>query len=132
MKPKKYKINYYQCKKCKNFVYRTGDLCDCDSEIPSNDEKIIEKFEMEIEDNWSGRIVKGNIVKWDDEIWIVSKVNETSLDLISASASNCGAGPSINWPFDPNERIHKIEVVASCLKDYIKKSLNKLFDGIKI
>lgn len=41
----------------------------------------------------------GNVVRWDDDFWIVSAIKDESLVLLSFRHDNMSAHPSMKWPY---------------------------------
>ena len=127
----KYQTSYYQCS-CGKYIDPRSRVCPEDGE--DDKEHKVQKRTLEIEDNWTGQKRMGQVVKWgrSGDLWLIVQVNSSSLSLVSLSDCNVGGGPSVDWPWDPNERIHKIEVVANSVREYITKCLRNVFPGLDL
>ena len=67
----------------------------------------------------------GNVVMWNDSLWVVEKTTSTGVDLIPAEHENMSAHPTMDWPADENKRVDSIVYVARHIKEYIETRLIK-------
>ena len=82
-------------------------------------------------------MMKGNIVRWHGDIYIVGDVKDSydkgkhqfdSCVLLSSTHSNCSSHPSRTWPDDPKKRIDSVEVVADNLQEFIHNMMDNAID----
>ena len=73
--------------------------------------------------------VKGNIVRWGKNIWIVEEVKDNGILLIAFWASNCSAFPSKTWP--NKDALNSIEYVAECGKRFVTDIVQKSMEEIE-
>lgn len=112
---KTYNIKYYQCSVCNRFTDKRFFCKDCDS--------VVNEFELIITDNWTTNIRIGNVVLWENELYVVFSIDKTMVSLIPFKNPNMTCHPSINWPFNPKNRIQSIKLVAETIQQYIIDSL---------
>lgn len=78
---------------------------------------------------------KGNIVLWNDSLWIVQSVEKDIMNLIDWENSNCSAHPSKRWPENPEHRMNSVKYVARSGADYVKylfrKAEKEMIDSLK-
>ena len=89
---------------------------------------------------WKGikmksNFVVGNIVKWDNELWVVEKYEtkpKKKVCLISAEHSNYKACITTTWPLSKTKRINSIEWIAQSMRDFITDEMLKIFGWARI
>ena len=71
----------------------------------------------------------GWIVKWADQIWIVSDYDDDQgiLTLIDSEHPNCMAYPSRTWPDDRKKRLGSVIWLADSMHDFIIKRIRQIF-----
>jgi hypothetical protein len=70
----------------------------------------------------------GNVVRWDNELWIVTNRDDDGLTLIPVDGNNVWAHPSKTWPENKKKRVDSVEYVAENVRKWIERSLTKKFD----
>lgn len=94
-------------------------------------------------ENWK-TFYTGSAVRWNGSMWIVSEVETKGLRLVSLTMNNVSAFPSTTWPEDHcvadeetgeiktvvGKRVESVELVASCVSDYVLRVLRNPFKDL--
>jgi hypothetical protein len=75
--------------------------------------------------HWKSLFI-GNIVRWDERLWIVAKKFESSLELIKFDGTNITAHPSTIWPENSEHKVDSVRWVADNPKDMLLQVIRGL------
>lgn len=73
----------------------------------------------------------GNVVRWAEGLWIISKITENGLELLKFDGFGMHAYPTTNWPDDPDRRVDSVKWVADNPKDMLFRLINNLLRSME-